>query len=306
MKEKRNVIVIFAESFELKHSVVSIGNKTFKVNDDGAVKFSNYIEANGVSNTFMGLYSALNGVCLKNLCVKQYAYNNYQNKDDVIDFSKVGVGNVLAHNGYKNLFVKGGSIDFMNTKEALLEQGFNEQDIYGLHSFSWWEEFEKTLSDKWIGPKDEDVFDLFKQKIIDINNEQPFFAVMFTLDWHLEDVPGLNNPFFDNDEDIKKSTISNFNDFIAWFEKQDFYDNTTLLIIADHKKMGVGSLRDEKLYNAFFNLPERLKNNFNVNKTINQLDMAPSILEIAGVELPDRQYGLGYSIFSKDNVVVKK
>ena len=74
--------------------------------------------------------------------------------------------------------------------------------------------------------------------------------------------------------------------------------------MADHAKMGHGGSEGTRLYNAFFNLPERFMNNLNTDKIVNQLDMASTILEIAGVELPDRQYGLGYSIFSeKENSV---
>ena len=209
----------------------------------------------------------------------------------------------MSFNGYKNLFVKAASLGFSNTRGALLEQGFVDENMYGQHSFSWWDEFEKKNNVQWWGPKDKEVMELFKQKILETDKNEPFLAVMFTADWHMNCF-GMVNPYFDNDEDIKKSTINNFNDFIAWFEKQDFYDNTTLAIVADHAKMGHGGSEGTRLYNAFFNLPERFMNNLNTDKIVNQLDMASTILEIAGVELPDRQYGLGYSIFSeKENSV---
>lgn len=69
---------------------------------------------------------------------------------------------------------------------------------------------------------------------------------MFTLDLHRGD-----NPFYRDDAEIREATVANINDFIAWFKKQDFYDNTTLVILADHKRMGAGVEAGGGLYNAF-------------------------------------------------------
>ena len=308
--EKRNIIVVFAESFRLQDSIVKVKGEIFKIADEDGIKFSNFIEGREAQNTYNALFSLLNGIGKNDKYgyIKHISKNNFidifQNlalKESYIDYSKVGIGNILANNGYKNIFVQGGNIDFFNTRELLLSQSFKWEDIYDESSFIEWLEYKKTLKVDWYAPKDEDVFLKFKQKIVEVDNEQPFFAVMFTADWHLDDIPGLKNPFFDNDVDILKSTINNFNDFITWFKKQDFYEKTTLVILADHKKMGaINNGKNEKLYNAFFNLPEELKKNANLNRKFYQIDMAPSILEIAGAKLNNKKYGLGVSIFDNN------
>jgi hypothetical protein len=64
--------------------------------------------------------------------------------------------------------------------------------------------------------------------------------------------------------------------------------------------------KDEKLYNAFFNLPEELKKGVNKKREFNQIDLAPSVLEIAGVVLDSRKYGTGVSIFSDKKTLAEK
>ncbi|MBR5598519.1 MAG: sulfatase-like hydrolase/transferase, partial [Alphaproteobacteria bacterium] len=176
-----------------------------------------------------------------------------------------------------------------------------------IKSFPWWDEFIKQKEKGWWGPSDKDVIKKFKELILEVNGKQPFFAVMFTVDFHANLSNFMDNPFFDTDEEIIASTINNFNEFIEWFEKQDFYENTSLVILADHKKMG-NKIKNpkEKLYNAFFNVPKELEEGLNLDRTFNQVDIAPTLLELAGVKLKERQYGVGVSLFSNKKTLVER
>ena len=62
----------------------------------------------------------------------------------------------------------------------------------------------------------------------------------------------------------------------------------------------------EKLFNAFYNLPKELVENINLERSFNQVDMAPSVLEIAGVKLSQRRYGVGVSLFSPQKTIVER
>ena len=131
--------------------------------------------------------------------------------------------------------------------------------------------------------------------------------MMFTADWHAVTFSEWKNPFYETEKDIQIAMIEALNDFIKWYIVQKFYDNTTLIIVGDHRKMGNNEReKDEKLYNAFFNLPEELKKEVNKKREFNQVDLAPSVLEIAGVVLDGRKYGTGVSIFSDKKTLAEK
>ena len=316
MKNKRNVIVVFAESLENRYAEVDFRGKKLKINDNDAIKFSDFREGKLQGDTLHALGAFLQGVQLEYLeNMKKTIKGKEELKkakgesvEEVIDVENLGVSNVLKSNGYRNLFVKGADLGFVKTDDFLLSQGFLKDEMFGLHSFPYWEEYLKSLGKKgWWAPKDRDVFSLFKEKILEIEKDKPFFAVMFTADWHAVIMGEWKNPFYETDKDIQIGMIEAINDFIDWYKVQDFYENTTLIVVGDHRKMGVSERRDdEKLYNAFFNLPDELKKNLELKRVFNQIDLAPSVLEIAGVELKNRKYGLGVSVFSKNKTMAEE
>ena len=51
---------------------------------------------------------------------------------------------------------------------------------------------------------------------------------------------------------------------------------------------------------------EELKEDLRVERKFNQVDMAPTLLEIAGVKLKKRRYGVGVSLFSKEKTIAEK
>ena len=313
MNEKRNIILVFAESFEQRYSRIEEEAKVLKVNDEDAILFSDFMEGDALGATHSALSAALNGVKIykKDVCLRHFMYDkvleNGNDFDNGLDVDRIGLGNVLAYNGYKNLFVKGADISFMNTDDILEKQGFLKENIHGQHSFLWWEEYKKNLKTDWWGPSDKDVFEFFKQKILEINGKEPFFAVMFTADLHPDTMEVLVNPYFDSKEEIIKGTINNLNEFIKWYKKQDFYENTSLVIIADHERKDSGSkAENKKLYNAFFNVPENLRLNLNLDRKFTQLDIAVTLLELAGAEIEERRYGVGVSVFSDNKTLAEK
>lgn len=316
MKNKRNVIVVFAESLEDRHTRVDLEDKVLKIDDEDAVKFLGFTEGKLQGDTLHALGAFLQGIQLEYAeDVKKVIKGKEElqkargeNLNKVVDVEKFGVGNVLKHNEYRNIFVKGADLGFAKTDEFLLSQGFLKEDMYGLNSFGKWEEYLKSLGKKgWWAPKDEVVFEFFKERILEIDENEPFFAVMFTADWHAVTFSEWKNPFYATEKDIQIAMIEALNDFIKWYKVQKFYDNTTLIIVGDHRKMGNNEReKDEKLYNAFFNLPEELKKGVNKKREFNQIDLAPSVLEIAGVVLDSRKYGTGVSIFSDKKTLAEK
>lgn len=314
-QEKRNVIVVFAESFENRFSQLNYGPYVVKVRDEQAVKFADLTSGYGQTWSQGALFSAFSGVHIHYLSesLKYALYDKikYDGLTTVDTTNKIGenfdfktphiryLGDILAENGYTNLFVKGGDSHFSGTYQFLVNHSFSAQNVYDLKDFTDTESYYTRGS--WWGVKDDAIYALFKQKIMTLDKTKPFFAVMFTLDFH-----GGLNPFYASEREKMIAAIVNLNDFIGWFEQQDFYKNTTLIVVADHKKMGEGAVVGGDLYNAFFNLPERFLYHLNLNRRFNQIDMFPTILEIAGFELPERKAGMGVSLFSGEKTLAEE
>lgn len=313
--EKRNVIVVFVESFNKDFSVLEGGEVV--LNDAESIQFSNFIEGYVQRWTQSALFSALTGVHIHYVSdfwryKEKVKYTRYLGELvlEADEINKLGenykfetpkiasIGKISEKDGYQNLFVKGGNLDFSGTRNLLTANGFSAENVYGMA------EINKELGDidnkinRFQGYDDTVTFGVFKRKISELDKEKPFFAIMFTLDTHLGYKIGA--------DEVQKITIENLNDFIAWFEKQDFYENTSLVILGDHNQMGPKVKTGAKIYNAFLNLPDKLKQGINTERTFNQIDMFPTILEIMGYELPKRKAGVGVSLFSDEKTLAER
>ena len=312
-EKKRNVIIVFAESFNKEYA--EFGD--IKVKDDDAVKFDSLVEGYAQKWTQGALFSAFTGVHIHYLSsffrYKVKANKNIRksyHENEIGQFYKFytpkinSFGKIAKKNGYQNIFIKGSNINFSGTKDLLLNNGFDEDDIYGkdelLNSIDPSEIVISEFMFKNI--VDESIYKIFKKKIIEIDKTKPFLAIMLTCDLHIRYVNDAGEGL---DEDVKKA-IYNLNDFIEWFKEQDFYKDKTLVVIGDHNRMGKGIKGDDEIYNAFFNLPDNLVENLDTNRTFNQIDMFPTILDIMGSELNDGQAGLGVSLFSNKKTIAEK
>lgn len=313
--DKRNVIVVFAESFENRFAKIEEDGKVYKINDENAVKFRDLREGWSQNWTQGALFSAFTGTHIHYLSeffrygVKGFKYNLGERillatneLGENFDFNTPNIrylGDISSENGYNNLFVQGGKLEFSGTDKFLLNHGFSKDRIFSMDDFKDKEEYERAKN--WWGVSDRLVFEKFKQELGLLDKEKPFMAVMFTLDLHRG-----NNPFYKNENESVKANIDNLNDFIEWFEGQDFYENTTLVIVGDHRKMGQNALIGGGVYNAFFNLPERLKSKIDVNRIFNQVDMMPTILEIMGAKLDEQGAGIGVSLFGAKKTIAER
>lgn len=320
---KRNVILVFLESFNEKYREYIDENSQIMVQDKDAIKFSDFIEGYAQRWTQGALFSAFTGTHIHYLAnyyryINRYQTNSFKNilgylntdiaNDVGVEFNFntpniLSIGKITQQAGYHNIFVQGGNLDFSGTRQFLLNHGFATDNILGYAELTKALEKIPDVYDKtmFITFDDRTVFDVFKKKIQNIPSGKPFFATMFTFDMHFllgEDV--------NYTKQIHKQTISNLNDFIAWYKEQPFYNDTTLVIIGDHNRMGMEIKTGDKIYNAFFNLPQDLTQNLNVHRKFNQIDIYPTLLEILGFKLPEHKAAIGTSLFSNSKTLAEK
>ncbi len=139
----------------------------------------------------------------------------------------------LRKKGYETGFYYGGESEFANMKSYLMNGQFNH--FVDKHEFK-----EEDLSSKW-GAFDHVVF---RRATSDLKTyKQPFFINILTLSSHepFEVPEGWNMPNFqpttDNTALFKNSlyyTDKGFGEFINEAKKQTWWDNTLVVVIADH------------------------------------------------------------------------
>ena len=210
---------------------------------------------------------------------------------------------ILNNNGYETWFAKSADHKFAYTDLFYKSHGYrNIIDGSTLTQNLTKQEIAQNkssyggLSDKLLFSH---ILNLFQTQQI----QEPFLFTMFTVDTH---VPGTVLPYnckkiFGNVRDNILCSDKVVTDFINEFKQTPYWENTSIVILGDHpmfKPLSVHSDKDYKrtIYNVFLNLPNKLK--INPKKAYTALDLAPSYLEILGINLPNQSFGLGRSIFS--------
>lgn len=102
-------------------------------------------------------------------------------------------------------------------------------------------------------------------------------------------------------------------DFLTWLMQQDFYNNTTVVVSGDHlfmsEKQGLIELppiKERTVLNLILNPITELECDNANEKIVATFDFAPTILEAVGAKLPQRKFGLGTSLFSKEPTLLDK
>ena len=114
---------------------------------------------------------------------------------------------------------------------------------------------------------------------------------------------------------IHLRTYWQLDDFVAWCQTQDFYENTSIVVTGDHASMAAGFYEQEeydkhggsierRVYNVIINSavePEKEK-----NRLFTTLDFFPTTLACLGVSIEGERLGLGTNLFSDTATLAEK
>lgn len=201
----------------------------------------------------------------------------------------------FAAAGYNTSFYYGGELEFANIKAYLVSGGFN--NIIGKDSFS-----SKDWNSKW-GAHDHVVFD----KILADMHEQPtpFFTTVFTLSSHEPfEVPMESHIKGSDEESLFLNALyytdQSLGDFIQQLKRMPFYDETLVIILADHgHRMPLSSRNHEK---EKFHIPmlwlggALIPKDSVISTYSSQTDLAATLL--TQLELPTAAYEWSRNILS--------
>ena len=219
------------------------------------------------------------------------------------------LGNVLKDNGYNLEIIQGSDKEFGALDLYALDNG-------GYKVFDNNTAKEKGLVDKnyfeWWGIEDRKVLEFSKNEVMDLYNEnKPFAIMLFTMDTHFKDGYQDKTCKSEHTEPLANSYACSslmVNDYLNWLKEQDFYNDTTIILMGDHQVMQDSFYKDHKdydrvNYNAFIN--SEWTNN-NKNRKFSQYDMYPTILASIGAKIEGNKLGFGVNLFSNEKTLIEE
>ncbi|MBR5190744.1 MAG: LTA synthase family protein [Clostridia bacterium] len=224
------------------------------------------------------------------------------------------VGDILHEQGYEQSVMFGADAAFGGLNFFYDSHGdFNILDHKGVIEKGWLSEHYNV----WWGYEDDKLYEFAKTELTRLASlDKPFHFVMETADTHAP-----NGYLSDNAEKKFDNQYANCIyysqaeavKFIRWIQQQDFYENTTIIIIGDHLSMAdsfftnVNNYR-RTMYNLFLNVPENLQNiptEYKFNRTWAPFDMFPTTLASIGVTFNGNRLALGTNMFSGEKTLLE-
>ena len=329
-EKKRNLIYIYLESMEMTYADGENGG-AFPQNvipelTELSMEGDNFSGNTGLLNgghvmpgstyTMAGIFTQSSGLPLKMDLGEEFtdargSFNKMNTQDSF--FSGVTtIGDILEGEGYNQAFMLGSDATFGGRRLFWTEHGDYEIDDY-----KWAIEQGLIPKDYYVfwGYEDEKLFSYAKDKVLELaDQEEPFNFSMLTVDTHFEDGYrcGLCRDDFEGNQYANAFACSSrqVSDFIRWIQKQDFYDNTTIVLNGDHLTMDsdfcidVPATYDRRTYTAYINAacepadPSR-------EREYTTLDNLPTTLAAMGVTIEGDRLGLGTNLYGTADTLLE-
>jgi phosphoglycerol transferase len=303
-EKKRNLIVIFIESLETGFLAIekgggidedllpeieylAKGNINFSQND----RIGGSVQLNGTGWTIAGIISQYSGVPL---ILPFIDGNNYGLLGEEFMPNAYGIGDILKKEGYKNYFILGSEAEFGGRDKYFKSHG--DTIIYDYHYFLDNGSIPKNYK-VWWGFEDRKLYRFAKKKLLEISNTPPFFLTLLTVDTH--PVGGyLDNEaektFGSQYENVLRDMSRQLYDFILWLKDQDFFENTTVVILGDHLYMDSSIFQEDYLKKMNKRFPINIFINSVLdgtkikNRVFSSFDIFPTLVDsIDGIYNPD-------------------
>lgn len=319
-KKKRNLIVIYIESLETSLFTKEQGGywdyevipEFYKLlNEEDVVSFYNedisqgYNMISGSSWTTASLFANTSGLPFK-IRINQNGYHS-----DRFMNGTYTLGDLLKDNGYYNEFISAAKTSFGGLKEYYTRHG--DYEIIDINSLSKYG-FSTTKDDlgSW-GFNDNYMFEIAKKRLDEISKkDEPFNLQLASIDTHFID--GYIGKYSETKykhqyENVYATTSRLTYEFIEWLRKQDYYKDTTIVILGDHLSMQ-DNFFDNKgakkryVYGCIVNPTKKTDNN--KNRVVTALDTYPTIVAAIGGKIEGNKLGLGVNLFSKEKTLAER
>jgi phosphoglycerol transferase len=300
-KDKRNLIIIYAESLEQTYFDLSVFDKNLlsrlesNLSGYNKIRFNNFVQMPGTGWTVAGIVSSNCGLPLR--------VSSIQNANKFFAHKKIMpkaicLGDILKFNGYRNIFLGGAPTKFAGKKDFLSRHGFDE--VFG--AAEW--KLNGVLNDSDWALDDDLLFKEAKKKVKElVAKKRPFALVMLTYSTHGQGhlTKSCKSNGGKDYADILTCSVNDIVDFLLYLNSNDYLANTDVLIMGDHLVMMnplydllSSSSNGRRIFNLFITNKEVTKS----RETITHFDIFPTVLDLMGFEFESKRLALGVSGFS--------
>lgn len=315
--EKRNLVYIYLESMEVSYLSEELGgameenlipelyelakeNTCFSHSKDEVGGF--YTTA-GATWTIGSMVAQTAGIPLKTPTedVNQYGAQGEEFLPGVTSLT-----DILDEAGYNQALMVGSDVRFGGRKAYFSQHGMD--DIYDIYTART----DDIIPDDyfvWWGMEDQHLFEYAKEELTELASEdEPFAFTMLTVDTH--HVGGYqcelceastSGESYDQSISCSSEQVA---EFVDWIQEQDFYEDTTIIIVGDHESMDNGYFErnvdddyQRLLYNCFINAAADTDNL--LERQFCAIDLFPTTLAALGCEIEGDRLGLGTDLFSE-------
>ena len=221
------------------------------------------------------------------------------------------LGDILSDAGYTQTLLIGSEAQFGGRKLY-----FQEHGNYEMEDYSYAIENGLIPSDYkvWWGYEDQKLFEFAKEKLLQLSQgDEPFNLTMLTVDTHFEDgyvceqCPTEYDTQYSN---VMACSSRQVGEFLKWIQQQDFYENTTIVLVGDHPTMAQQYVNDvpsdyqRTTYNCFIN--SKVTTDQIKNRQFTHMDMYPTTLAAMGFNIEGNKLALGTNLFSELPTIIEK
>ena len=214
---------------------------------------------------------------------------------------------VLKNNGYNYTFMCGSNATYGARAQYFLQHGADSivdyysaiNDGYIMEGFfEWW------------GLADSDLYMYAQTKLDELaSQDEPFAMTLLTVDTHAPSgyiCSMCTDDFEEQYDNVLACASYQLYDFLDWLSYQDYYENTTIVVVGDHLTMDNDYMMralgddyntyDRALYNCFINSAAEPVNE--KNRVFTQFDLFPTTLAAMGAQIEGERLALGTNLFS--------
>ncbi len=314
-EKKRNLIYIFLESVETSDYSKELGGaldyncipELYELAEENVTfnKNKGYEVAPGASWTVASMIAQSSGIPL-NIPIGE---NDFVTSNKFLP-GAYSLGEVLEKAGYNNELILGSDAVFSGRKYYYEMHG-----NYTIHDYNYFCETERFDSDltEWWGMIDRYLWELAKEDVLELaEKDEPFNLTLLTVDTHHQDgvvCLDCKDEFPDQLGNVYACSSRKVADFVDWCKQQDFYENTTIVIVGDHCSMSthfsevIGNF-DRKAYYTIINPAKENKNT--KDRQLSTFDFYPTTLSAMGVRFDGNKLGLGVDLFSGEDTLCEK
>ena len=320
-EQKRNLIYIFLESMETTYADTENGgafeenvipeltelaqeNEDFSGEDE---KLNGAYASTGATWTMGAMFAHTSGLPL-NVSIDE---NNMDTQEHFFP-GIITLGDILSEEGYSQTLLIGSDATFGGRRLYFTDHG-----NYDIIDYPYAIENGMIPQDHyvWWGYEDYYLFDFAKEKLEELSDQgNPFNLTMLTVDTHFEDGYLCNKCTdtygADQYSNVMACSSRQIGEFIQWIQQQDFYENTTVVLVGDHLTMDADYCEDiseeyeRKTYVSYINAP--VENKTDITREYATLDLFPTTLAALGAEIDGNRLGLGTNLFSSDQTLTER